>query len=164
MKLLQFISRLMFYLSAFVCIPAIFFVLIVDVTLRFGFNAPMRWAQEFASILLFVSIALVLPESWLRHAHIRADFLQHVVSRRAREVLARLSWLLVIGLSAAIIWQCRSDIQYMLLISESTPELYVPMAWLRGVLALGAAVSGLIAIFKLFSRQSLADETEGSAQ
>lgn len=163
MKVLQFISKLMFYLSAFVCIPAIFFVLIVDVTLRFGFNAPMRWAQEFASILLFVSIALVLPESWLRHAHVRADFLQHIVTRRTKEVMARVSWLLVLALSAAIIWQCRKDIDYMLLINESTPELFVPMAWLRGVLAVGAAVSGLIAIFKLFSRQSLADETEGTA-
>lgn len=162
MRTLRHMSRMLFFVAAYVCLPAILVVLTADVTLRFGFNAPIRWAQEFASILLFVSIVLALPESWLRHAHVKADFLQHLISRTAREMFARASWVLILAVSVVLIWQCWRDAQYMMLIEESTPELYVPLTYLRGVLALAAAMSGLIAIVKLFSRRPLAGETEGS--
>lgn len=164
MRTLQQISRFFFLVAAYICLPAILVVLTADVTLRFGFNAPIRWAQEFASILLFVSIALALPESWLKHAHVKADFLQHLMSGRAREIFARTTWALILALSIVLIWQCWRDAQYMMLIDESTPELYVPLTYLRGILALSATVSGLIAIFKLLSRRPVADETEGTEQ
>ncbi len=164
MRTLQHISRILFFVAAYICLPAILVVLTADVTLRFGFNAPIRWAQEFASILLFVSIVLALPESWLKHAHVRADFLQHLISERTREFFARTSWALILAVSIVLIWQCWRDAQYMMLIEESTPELYVPLTYLRGVLALAAAVSGLIAIVKLLSRRPVLDETEGTEQ
>lgn len=162
MRPLACISRVLFWISAYVCLPVITVVLTADVTLRFGFNSPIRWAQEFASILLFVSIVLALPESWIKGAHVRADFLQHLISMAAREIFARLAWFLVLAVSVVILWQCWRDVQYMFLIDESTPELYVPLAYLRGVLALGAALSGLIAIAKLLSRRPIADEAEGT--
>lgn len=162
MRTLQRISRVLFVVAAYICLPAIFVVLTADVTLRFGFNAPIRWAQEFASILLFLSIVLALPESWLKHAHVKADFIQHLISQKIRELFARITWALILAASVVLIWQCWRDIQYMMLIDESTPELRVPLAYLRGVLALAAALFGLIAMFKLLSRRQLTDEAEGT--
>ena len=160
MKTVTLLSGLLFFLSAYICLPAILAVLTVDVVLRFFFNAPLRWGQEFAAILLFLSVVLALPQSWLKHAHVKADFLQHLIGATARALLARLKWLMVLVVSGLIVWQCWDDAQYMLLIGDSTPELYVPLAWLRGALALAAAVSGLVALAGLFSRNPADGEPE----
>jgi len=155
LKVLRIVSSALFWISAYVCLPAILVVLSLDVTLRYVFNAPIRWGQELASILLFLSIVLALPHSWLRRIHISADFLKEFMSMGLRVLVARLTWLLVLAMSCIIVWQCWRDAQFMLLINESTPELYVPLAYLRGALALGAAVSGMVAVMKIFSRASL---------
>lgn len=155
MKTLRAIASALFVLSAYVCLPAILVVLTADVTLRYGFNAPIRWGQELAAILLFLSVVLALPHSWLSGVHISADFLKGFMSISVREIVARLTWLLVFVLSSIIVWQCWRDAQFMLLIEESTPELFVPLAHLRGALALGAGMSGIVALAKLASRSSL---------
>lgn len=160
MSVLKKLSAILFVISAYICLPVILVVLTVDVTLRFGFNAPIRWAQELASILLFLAVVLALPESWLKHAHVKADFLRGFIGDIGHEVMVRVKWLLVLLLSVVIIWQCWRDAEFMLLIDESTPELYVPLVYLRGALALGSVLSGLIALVNLFARYRLGDENE----
>ncbi len=165
MRTLRVIASALFILSAYVCLPVILVVLTADVTLRYGFNAPIRWGQELASILLFLSVVFALPHSWLSRVHICADFLKAFMSNTMLEIVARLTWLLVFLLSCIIVWQCWRDAQFMLLIDESTPELFVPLAHLRGALAIGAGVSGTIALFLVFSRSPLiaaADAEEAS--
>lgn len=155
MKTLRLAASVLFALSAYVCLPVILVVLAADVTLRYGFNAPIRWGQELASILLFLSVVLALPHSWLSRVHISADFLKGIMSPMMLEAVARLTWFLVFVLSCVIVWQCWKDAQFMLMINDSTPELFVPLAHLRGALALGAGVSGIIALLLLFSRSPL---------
>lgn len=155
MKTFRFVASAMFALSAYVCLPVILIVLTADVTLRYGFNHPIRWGQELASILLFLSVVLALPHSWLSRVHISADFLKGFMSARTLEAVARLTWLLVFVMSCVIVWQCWRDAQFMLMIDESTPELFVPLAHLRGALALGAGVSGILALLLAFSRTPL---------
>ncbi len=162
MKALRAIASIMFALSAYVCLPVILVLLTADVSLRYLFNAPLRWGQELASILLFLSVVLALPHSWISRIHISADFLKALLSFRVREVVARLTWLLVLVMAVIIVWQCWRDAQFMLMINESTPELFVPLVYMRGALALGAGVSGVIALAKLLSRTSLIAEEEAS--
>lgn len=151
MKVLNGLSAILFYVAAFVCLPVILVVLTLDVTLRFGFNAPLGYAEELASVLLFLTVVLALPQAWLRGAHVRAEFLSEIIGPKAREAIARGMWLLVLCVSVVLVWQCWRDAQFMLMINESTQELYIPLAYLRGALALGAAVSGAIALAKLVS-------------
>ncbi|MEW5425024.1 TRAP transporter small permease [Amorphus sp. 3PC139-8] len=155
MKALLYLSRGLFVLSAWVCLPSILVVLACDVTLRYFFDSPIRWAQELAEVLLFLSVVLALPESFVRHAHVKADFLKNVLGRAARESVIRLKWALALAICVLIIRQCWADAEYMLLIQDSTPELYVPMAWLRGALALGAAGTAAIALVRLLSPRRL---------
>lgn len=158
MKTLRLFASVLFALSAYVCLPVILVVLTADVTLRYGFHAPIRWGQELASILLFLSVVFALPHSWLSRVHISADFLRGFMSNWMLEAVARLTWLLVLVLSCVIVWQCWRDAQFMLMIDESTSELFVPLAYLRGALALGAGVSGIIALLLIFSRSPLVSD------
>ncbi|MDR6310072.1 TRAP transporter small permease [Pacificitalea manganoxidans] len=153
MAILHSLSKALFYLSAFVCVPVILVVLFIDVTLRYLFSAPIEGAQELASLLLFLSLTLALPESWLSGVHIRADFLSPMLSPRVADLLDRISWFLVAVFSVLVVIQCWKDAQFMLLINESSAELAIPIVWLRAVLALACAVSAVIAVVRLIAKR-----------
>lgn len=157
MKILHFLSKSLIYLSAFVCIPVILVVLFVDVTMRYVFSAPIEGAQELASLLLFISLALALPESWLSGIHIRADFLAPHLGDRLNGVLDRIGWFLVAVFSVLVAIQCWKDAQFMILIGESSAELRVPLVYLRGVLAIASIVSAIIAVVKMVSLRTPAE-------
>lgn len=157
---MRHLSRILFYLSVYVCMPVILVVLTADVTLRYVFSSPFRWAQELATLLLFLSMVLALPESWLRGVHVRADFLQGVISERLGEVLARLKWAIVLAVSVIIIIQCWRDVELMTLFRERSPELGVPLHYLRIVLGFSALVLAAIALLRLVSLRSLVREIE----
>lgn len=156
MKFLQLLSKSLLNLSALVCIPLILVVLFVDVTLRYLFSAPITGAQEFASLLLFLSLALALPESWLSGVHIRADFLVNLLGDRLTDMLDRIGWFLVLVFSVLVTIQCWKDAEFMLLIGESSAELRVPLVYLRAVLALASIISALVALFKIVSLRNFA--------
>lgn len=147
------VSRALFALSAFVCLPAILGLIGVDVVRRYFFNAPMVWAQEAATLLLFLALVLALPESWRRNVHIRADFLTSVMQPWQNALLARLTWLALLVVSVLIAVQCWQDIELMTLFNEQSSDLGLPLTWFRGVLGSVAAVCALLALWRLFSRQ-----------
>ena len=151
MRILHVLSKTLVCLSAFVCIPVILVVLFADVTMRYVFSAPIVGAQELASLLLFLSLALALPESWLSGVHIRADFLAPHLGDRLNVVLDRVGWFLVAVFSVLVVIQCWKDSQFMILIGESSAELRVPLVYLRGVLAIASVVSAIIAVVKIVS-------------
>ena len=43
MTFLSYVSRALFFCSAYVCLPMILGLIGVDVTLRYVFNAPLIW-------------------------------------------------------------------------------------------------------------------------
>lgn len=149
MNSLRFLSRILVRFAAFVCLPVILVVLFADVTLRYVFSAPIEGAQEFASLLLFLSLALSLPESWLSGIHIRADFLTPLLGNRTNDILERIGWFLVAVFSVLVTIQCWKDAQFMILIGESSAELQVPLVYLRGVLGFASVVSATIAMIRI---------------
>lgn len=161
---LRSLSRALFFASAYVCLPIILATMTTDVVLRYVFNSPLRWAQELATLLLFLSLVLALPESWVRNAHVRADFLKNFIGVNGREAIERAVWAVVLVVSIVIIVQCLRDIQFMIQIRERTAELRVPMSWMRGVLAVSAFVCVILAMAKLFSLRRILAADEGNDQ
>ena len=152
MPILSGLSRALFALSAFVCLPTILTLIGLDVVRRYFFNAPLVWAQEAATLALFLAIVLALPESWRRDVHIKADFLTATMSRRLNDALARLGWLLVIGVSGLIVVQCWRDIDLMILFNERSTDLDLPLTWFRGALAVSALATALVALGRIAAR------------
>lgn len=145
------VSRLMFDLSALVCMPLVLAVLVVDVVLRYVFNAPLTWSHEFCSLMLFLTLTLAFPQTWLRHAHIRAELLGEALSPIAQRAIARLCWALIAAFMAVLIWQNWKDAQFMLMIGETSSELDLPIVYFRAVLGVIAAITLVMALLKLFS-------------
>ena len=146
------ISRLMFGLSALVCMTLILGVLVVDVVLRYVFNAPLTWSHEFCSLMLFLTLTMAFPQTWLRHAHIRAELLGEALSSKVQTLIARLCWALVAAFMVVLIWQNWKDAEFMLLIGETSSELNLPIIYFRVVLGVIVATTLLMALLKLFSR------------
>tara|TARA_R110002072_G_scaffold144844_1_gene290913 strand:- start:76 stop:567 length:492 start_codon:yes stop_codon:yes gene_type:complete len=153
MWLLTLLSRGLFALSAYLCLPAILVLIGIDVVRRYFFNAPLIWAQEGATLLLFLAIALAMPESWRRGIHIKADFLTALMGRTLNDMLARSVWLLVMVVSVLIAVQCWRDIDLMILFNERSTDLDLPLTWFRAVLGGVSVVSTVLALVMLVSRK-----------
>lgn len=163
MSTLSLLSRGLFALSAYVCMPAILALIGTDVVRRYLFNVPIVWSQEAATLALFLVIVLALPESWRRNVHIKADFLNAVMRPWLNALLARLTWLILTVVSALIVVQCWNDIDLMTLFNERTVDLDLPLTWFRAVLGGVAFLCALIALWRLFSRRPEGDDSEVDA-
>tara|TARA_R110002072_G_scaffold214288_1_gene371366 strand:- start:206 stop:697 length:492 start_codon:yes stop_codon:yes gene_type:complete len=163
MRFLNLLSRGLFAVSAYGCLPAILMLIGIDVVRRYFFNAPLIWAQEGATLLLFLAIVLALPESWRRGVHIKADFLTGLMGRVLNDVLARIVWLLVFGTSVLIAVQCWRDIDLMILFNERSTDLDLPLTWFRAVLGGVSIVAAVLALVKMLSRKP-ACQLDGETQ
>ena len=153
MRYLTVLSRGLFAVSAFICLPGIVALIGIDVVRRYFFNAPLIWAQEGATLVLFLAIVLALPESWQRGVHIKADFLTAIMGNAFNEVLARAVWILVLIVSVLIAIQCRYDIELMILFNERSTDLNLPLSWFRAILGSIVMFCALLALAKAFSRK-----------
>ena len=164
MRYLTVLSRGLFAVSAFICLPGIVALIGtgtiyaaalvgLDVVRRYFFNAPLIWAQEGATLVLFLAIVLALPESWQRGVHIKADFLTAIMGNAFNEVLARAVWILVLIVSVLIAIQCRYDIELMILFNERSTDLNLPLSWFRAILGSIVMFCALLALAKAFSRK-----------
>lgn len=163
MTFLSYVSRALFFCSAYVCLPMILGLIGVDVTLRYVFNAPLIWAQEASTMALFMAIILALPESWRRNVHIRADFLTAMMRPGLNRALARLVWLMLLVVSVMIAIQCWRDIDLMMMFNERSTDLDLPLSWFRAALAVVALVCAALAAGKLLSRRAEDSPVGGEA-
>lgn len=148
-KVLMRLSQGMTFVAACICFPIILIIMLIDVFNRYVLNSPWAWSGEACSLLLFTAIALTLPESWRLGYHIRADFIRANMPAWAQIAVERLVWVLVIILSVAIIRQSWIDGKLMIMISERSNDLDVPLVWFRVLLAFSAVVMGLIGLWGL---------------
>ena len=105
----------------------LFFVFIVQVGARFGFNKPLPWTDE-AAVILYVWVILwaaatVVPE----REHVVFDLLWNMAGQRTRLLMRVAGNLMVGGLAAAAIPATWDYVHFMQ--RESTPVLGVPFMW-----------------------------------
>ena len=159
--LLERASSLMFGVAAYVCYPATLIIISIDVVRRYVFNSPWTWSQEFASLMLFVALALSAPAAWLAGVHIRAEFVRANVPLKGKSRIERVVWLLVVFVSVALAYQCWKDGKMMVLFNETSPELGLPHVWFRAILGLSAFVTGIVGLWGLANGYVAdADETK----
>ena len=84
---------------------ALMLVVVVDVSLRYLFNAPLSWSYEVISIFLlpglfFLSVSHALGA----HAHVSVDLAHHHVGRRTRYLLEAASSVVAAPVFAFIAW------------------------------------------------------------
>jgi TRAP-type C4-dicarboxylate transport system permease small subunit len=90
---------------AALAILAIMLIVVVDVTARYLFNAPLSWSFDFISnYLMGASFFFALSETLRRDHHVNVDILYVHFPLRMRRMCKMVSWVLTSVLFALMAW------------------------------------------------------------
>jgi TRAP-type C4-dicarboxylate transport system permease small subunit len=81
------VTRTLDQIGGLIILPAVSVVVIVDVFLRYVFNAPFIWSLEFNEWMLLVIFALAIPECTRQNGHIRMELVVANLPPRVQAVL-----------------------------------------------------------------------------
>jgi TRAP-type C4-dicarboxylate transport system permease small subunit len=139
--------------AASTILMAMMLLTVVDVVARYGFNRPLAGAFEVTELMLLVLIFAGLPLVTYADEHAVMDFIDRLLSPRARQILQRavqvasaavmflLTWL--IWLKADRIWAYRDATDVLRI-------LYGPFVYF---MAITIGLAGLIHLYKGLARQ-----------
>ncbi|WJJ92541.1 TRAP transporter small permease [Neopusillimonas aromaticivorans] len=129
---------------AAIALASIMFLMLIDVTGRYLFNAPLPGAVEIIELAMGVCVFAALPLVTASNEHIRLDYLSNAVRGRVRAltnaIVATISTAGMVLLAWRIVDKALSIARY----GDTTPFLKIPMAPIALFIALCAAISALI--------------------
>ena len=129
---------------AAIALASIMFLMLIDVTGRYLFNAPLPGAAEIIELAMGVCVFAALPLVTASNEHIRLDYLSNAVRGRVQA----LTNALVATISAAgmglLAWRIADKALSIARYGDTTPFLKIPMAPIALFIALCAAISALI--------------------
>lgn len=92
--------------AASICLFAIMVIVVVDVALRYLFNAPLGWSYDLISLYLMVALFfLALSVTQRDDHHVRVDIVFRHVSPRVRHAMELVSYLLTVVVLVGIVYQ-----------------------------------------------------------
>lgn len=132
-------------IAAFIGMLAVMFIQVVS---RYALAIGVPWTDETSRFLYIAQIFLGAAIAQRYGAHIRITIFLDMLSERPRRFFDALGDLLVLVISAALIYGAWLMIQRTSNVAAST--LPVTMAWLYGVQALGVVLYALLVLRDLF--------------
>lgn len=147
MRWLDTVSWALDRASAYVFLPVMTFIMLMEVVARYAFNAPIIWSDEAVSHLLIIVLLFGVPECTRQNGHIRMDVLTWLMpqwANRSVEVLYALIGIVVFGLIAT---KTAGEIGYLRSIPKTTEFLRLPI-WLyyAGIALLSAIMMLMFAV------------------
>lgn len=139
-------------LMAGLCLLAMTLMVTMDVTLRYGFNAPTAWVNEFSSylavIIVFLGISYVLRED----AHIRVDVVVRKLPRRGQDwmrVITSIAFLAYTVILFRLTWDI--FVLHFTINKTSFTAMDVPLWPTQFFIPLGLAIMGLLLIHRIYA-------------
>lgn len=124
----------------------------VDVVARYVFNRPLRGGFELTELLLLVLIFAGLPLVSHADEHVTMDFIDRVLTARARAWLNRIVHLIVAALMFFMTWQVTIKAARITSYGDTTDVLrivYGPFVYFSAAMI---ALAGLIHLYKAFQK------------
>ena len=118
----------------------------VDVVSRYAFNWPLRGAFELTELGLLTLIFAGLPMTSRRGEHVTMDFIDAIISDRARTVLMRVMEFFVGLIVLGLAWQVWLKAMKIANYGDTTDVLRLPLAPFVIFMAVMVAVTGLVHI------------------
>lgn len=102
-RILTLLERIsMFFAAAFVL--SIMAIAVVDVALRYGFNAPLPWSYDLISLYLMAGVFFLgLPQTLGADGHVSVDILHNRLSARQRHTALIAGYVLSLGAFAVMV-------------------------------------------------------------
>lgn len=102
-RAVTFVSRAAFYLAVllvYVIVP----VMLIDVTMRYAFNAPTVWGMELAVLLFGPYFLLAGPYVLHLKGHVAMDLVRRRLSLRADRLVELVNLPVIIAFCAILLW------------------------------------------------------------
>jgi TRAP-type C4-dicarboxylate transport system permease small subunit len=122
---------------------------VLDVALRYAFNAPLRGTFELTQLAMVGVAFLGLAEAQTRAEHITIDLLYERLGRTSRRLLDHFARLVSLLVTGAVAWQLTGHALRLQADREVSGVLAVPLFIAVGVAAVGF---GLFALALLVDR------------
>jgi len=124
---------------------------VVDVTLRYVFNAPLFGGQDIAELALLSVVALGVAYCGRSGGHVAVDLIGGVLSDRVSRVLAVVVRLLSAGILSVIVWRCYVNGLDAADYGEASNLLNIPFLPAYFALSAGFAVYVAVLVLEAFS-------------
>lgn len=113
-------------------------ITLLQVVLRYVFNAPLRWSEELARYV-FVWITFVgLYLAWRKGAHLGLDLVPYTVGRGAVRLLALLSEAVIL---ATLIWAVSTSGRLLTIsLNQGSAVMGLPMIYVYSAFLVGAVL------------------------
>jgi TRAP-type C4-dicarboxylate transport system permease small subunit len=122
----------------------------VDVFGRYFFDSPIIGAQDISELSMVLLIFGAIGWATYKRAHIRADMLYSVISKKKYAVLTAAGFAISLVLSILMTWQtCVSSINSLINSHLVTPTIRIPIAPFKLFTAFGLLVLSLELLFDL---------------
>lgn len=138
-RIVSALSRTLDQIGGLVILPAIFFVVIVDVILRYVFNAPFIWSLEFNEWMLLVMFMMAIPECTRQNGHIRMELIVANLSPRLQSGLDVVYVLCGMGVFILLAWHSWKEFLYNYNLNRVTEYLQLPL-WLHHLIIVAVCV------------------------
>jgi TRAP-type C4-dicarboxylate transport system permease small subunit len=136
-------------------------VLLAGVISRYGFNRPLTWSDELASILFLWLAMLGAVIALRRSEHMRLGFLVSLAAPRLRAFVETLGTVTVLVFLLAIMLPALDYVGFQQMIT--TPALEIQDAYRVAAIAVGAALMLLIAAARLIERAGVGQIVSAAA-
>ena len=144
----------------------------IDVILRFVFNAPTKFATEFAAYLLVVSVSFGLAYTLRERAHIRIDFITSRLPRRVRSWVQVITSIMALVFTGLLSWLNWGEFMTSLKLQTTSRTAMDVVIWPAQLfMPLGLLVISLLLILNIYSETKVAlgkvektDQEEGKTE
>jgi len=144
---LDTVSRALDRASAYVLLPVMTIIMLMEVIGRYVFNSPFIWSLEAIEHLLIIVLLFSIPECTRKNGHIRMDLLNRQMPATARRAVEALYALIGITVFVLIAKKAGGEIGYLKSIPVTTEFLLLPI-WLyyTGIVLLSALMVLMFAL------------------
>jgi TRAP-type C4-dicarboxylate transport system permease small subunit len=133
--------------SAYIFLPIMTIIMLMEVIGRYVFNSPFIWSLEAVSHLLIIVLLCGIPECTRRNGHIHMDLLNRLMPERGRRAIDALYAVIGIGVFVLIAKKAGAEIPYLRSIPKTTEFLGLRI-WLyySGIVLLSAMMVLMFAV------------------
>ncbi len=135
MKILDYISRWMGYVSAVVII-LLMLIVVANVCTRYFANSPITGTAEIASFMMIIVVFPALAWAALTGKHVKVDLLVSHFSPRVQAIFDSITLLLALGTYTVITWR---SVLEATVVYQTTSRLQLPHAPFYWVMVAGWA-------------------------
>ena len=138
----------------------------MDVTLRYGFNAPTKWVDEISLYLMVVAVFIGLSYTLKEKGHIRVEFIVERLSRRVRNWLTVITSITFLVFTVFLIYLTWGSVLMSFASKLSSRTALDVIIWpFQALIPLGLALMALILIYNIYTEIKVAlGKTERSEQ